>query len=70
MAEKDNARIDGRRHCRDCNWPIVFICCNIPEKPYSEWDWWLYCSKPTCKNHVGEGVFQDTPTWCVVTAVD
>jgi hypothetical protein len=50
-------------HCRDCGWPIIFMCCNVDKKPYNEHDWWEYCSNPTCKNHEGESVFQNTLEW-------
>ncbi|WP_426770820.1 hypothetical protein [Enterobacter cloacae complex sp. 363J6] len=32
---------------------------NIDKPPYDEWDWWIYCSNKTCKNHEGEGKFQN-----------
>lgn len=58
--------IKEKNRCKDCKWPIVFSLCNdglMETKPYSEWDWWLYCSNKTCKNHAGEGFFQSTPEW-------
>jgi hypothetical protein len=45
--------------CKDCGWPIIDMCCNVSKLPYSEWDWWMYCSNPTCKNHKGEGIAQN-----------
>lgn len=54
-----NISIKGQ--CKDCLWPIVVCLCNDEmgaKKPYSEWDWWHYCSNKGCKNHKGEGVFQ------------
>jgi hypothetical protein len=52
-------------HCQSCNWPIIDICCNTGVKPWDDWDWWQYCSNPSCKNHPGEGVFQNTPDWII-----
>ena len=45
--------------CKDCGWPIVDMCCNVPGDPFDDWDWWMYCSNPTCKNHAGEGMAQN-----------
>lgn len=45
--------------CKDCGWPIVDLCCNgdlALKEPYDEWDWWMYCSNPVCKNHAGHGI--------------
>lgn len=53
-------------YCVDCGWPVVFACCNHPFtefKDASEWDWWVYCSDKGCKNHDGEGIFQNKPDW-------
>lgn len=52
--------------CSDCGWPIIDVCCNdefVKHKDAIEWDWWQYCSNKGCKNHDGEGVFQNNPTW-------
>lgn len=52
--------------CNNCGWPVIFVCCNgemASNKPYSEWDWWNYCSNKTCINHTGKGVFQNKPEW-------
>lgn len=53
-------------HCSDCGWPIISACCNHPFTLYKDsdkWDWWFYCSNKSCKNHDGEGVFQNNPEW-------
>ena len=46
--------------CADCSWPVIDCCCN---DEWGDWDWWQYCSNKGCKNHAGEGVFQDSPPW-------
>lgn len=46
--------------CKDCGWPLIDICCNVIDEPYVDWDWWIYCSNPTCKNHKGEGLAQNS----------
>jgi hypothetical protein len=51
--------------CRECGWPVVDACCNSSPAPWDGWDWWYYCSNKGCRNHVGEGVFQETPEWVV-----
>jgi hypothetical protein len=54
------------RRCVSCGWGIVLIVCTdgLEEiEPYSGWDWWIYCSKPICENHVGEGVDAVAPGW-------
>lgn len=54
------------KFCVSCNWPIVFACCNDSFREFkdaAEWDWWVYCSNKGCKNHDGEGIFQDLPVW-------
>lgn len=54
--------------CGDCGWPIVDACCNGLFCSYADaarWDWWVYCSNKGCKNHNGNGVFQDKPNWVV-----
>lgn len=53
-------------HCKDCGWPVIHACCNDDFQKHKDaktWDWWLYCSNKGCKNHEGEGVFQDWPDW-------
>jgi len=53
-------------HCKDCGWPVIDACCNdefAKFKDAAKWDWWQYCSNKGCKNHDGEGVFQNTPDW-------
>jgi hypothetical protein len=49
--------------CKDCGWPIIDMCCNLDKSPYDNWDWWMYCSNPTCKNHQGEGISQNECTF-------
>lgn len=59
----DSASILEGVHCNDCGWPIIDVCCNWE---YSKgWDWWYYCSNKGCKNHLGEGIFQNTPDWII-----
>lgn len=62
-AEYESATIRG--YCKTCGWPVVDMCCNgdVNIEPYCKWDWWLYCSNPTCENHKGEGVFQNDVKW-------
>lgn len=60
------ASILEKAFCRNCGWPIIDACCNYSFtqfKDAKDWDWWQYCSNKGCKNHDGEGVFQDTPDW-------
>jgi len=60
------ATISGKTFCKDCGWPVVDVCCNDEFQNYKDakdWDWWLYCSNKGCKNHDGEGIFQDMPEW-------
>ncbi len=61
MTKENNIVILQNSKCRDCGWPIIDMCCNDQIPPYDEWDWWQYCSNKSCKNHFGEGVFQNTP---------
>jgi len=72
MKEKpkdESAYIIENEHCKECGWPIVHTCCNDEMHDFAEqetgelWDWWLYCSNKGCKNHKGEGVFQNWPEW-------
>ncbi len=65
----NTARLRGE--CVDCGWPVIDACCNdgfldgMKDKHGEPecWDWWLYCSNKGCKNHRGEGLFQNTITW-------
>ncbi len=53
-------------HCHACGWPVVFACNNegfCMSPAHNMWDWWVYCSKKSCENHSGEGIFQDLPDW-------
>lgn len=77
MREKDEhgtASIYPNKHCSDCGWPIIFACCNdefcdyVEQKNTGVWDWWFYCSNKGCKNHEGQGVFQDLPEWVEINS--
>lgn len=65
----ESAAIEKDSYCKECHFPIVFVCCNDTMQYYAKkktgyyWDWWLYCSNKGCKNHVGEGIFQNRPDW-------
>jgi hypothetical protein len=64
----NTASIAHGQVCRDYGWPIIDVCCNgtfTEYKDAAEWDWWYYCSNKSCRNHDGEGIFQDTPEWIV-----
>ena len=53
-------------HCVTCDWPVIFSCCNdefTNFKDAKNWDWWLYCTNKGCKNHDGEGIWQNIPNW-------
>ena len=66
MNEETNVSILKGCKCRECEWPIIDVCCNGSFKKFrnaAEWDWWYYCSNKGCKNHNGEGVFQYDPDW-------
>lgn len=66
IRESGSAAMCPHAWCGDCGWPIVDACCNdglATTEPYNGWDWWMYCSNKTCKNHPGEGVFQNWPDW-------
>ena len=70
MNEDRNVSILKGCKCRECEWPIIDVCCNgsfTEFKDADKWDWWYYCSNKYCKNHDGEGVFQDDPEWVTVT---
>lgn len=61
-----NATIRQDLTCAQCGWPIVDACCNdsfCNFQDAAEWDWWYYCSNKGCKNHEGEGVSQNFPSW-------
>ena len=70
-ADYDTASILDGVHCKDCGWPIIDVCCNdnfldgVEDKDTC-WDWWYYCSNKGCKNHEGEGVFQNNVNFVVV----
>jgi len=65
---RNNSTISIRHECKDCGWPVITACCNEPFTKFKdsiEWDWWRYCSNKGCKNHDGEGVFQNNVKWAV-----
>lgn len=68
-----SAAIVKDTYCKDCRFPIVFVCCNSTMQDFaikqsgSMWDWWYYCSNKGCKNHIGEGIWQNTPDWIYKT---
>ena len=49
------------KRCKKCKWQVVFALCN--DEMACDWDYWNYCSNKGCENHVGEGIFQNTPDW-------
>ena len=58
--------IDYKLQCEECGWPIVVTCCDDNfkiRKVKIRWDWWYYCSNKGCKNHEGQGAFQNLPEW-------
>ena len=64
----DNAKILDDKICNNCNWPIVFACCNGEFQNFKDaahWDWWYYCSNKGCKDHDGEGIFQNDLDWVI-----
>jgi hypothetical protein len=61
MKNVNNTAILKNAECVDCGWAIIDICCNGQDEPFALWDWWWYCSNKSCKNHFGEGVFQNIP---------
>ncbi len=72
MEAKNNlssATILENHYCSDCGWPVIDACCNDKFGEFAEretgvlWDYWNYCSNKGCKNHIGEGIFQDLPKW-------
>lgn len=63
--EYSSASISGK-HCTDCGWPVVEVCCNgnfLDKISEDVWDWWVYCSNKSCVNHEGEGQFQNSIHW-------
>jgi len=66
MNKKNNITIKKGYHCKDCGWAIICACCNdefCNFRDASEWDWWCYCSNKGCKNHEGNGIFQEDSDW-------
>ena len=65
----DTAEIKENCHCGDCGWPVIDVCCNDNfldgVKDEEPWDWWYYCSNKSCKNHEGEGLWQNPIKWIV-----
>lgn len=67
-----SAKILDNVKCKDCGFPVIDACCNgsfTNFKDAGDWDWWKYCSNKGCKNHEGQGVFQDIPEWIESTIV-
>lgn len=65
-AEYCTSKLLEKAWCKDCGWPVVSCCTNWDTKVFSDsgyWDWWFYCSNKACKNHHGEGVFQNDVKW-------
>lgn len=65
-AEGCTSRISDKVHCKECGWPVVSCCTNWDTDFFLDsegWDWWVYCSNKACKNHKGEGVFQNGVDW-------
>jgi hypothetical protein len=63
---RHDAQILKDHYCKDCGWPVIFVCCNdemAVAAPYALWDWWYYCSNKACGRHSGDGVFQNAPEW-------
>ena len=64
----NSAKIEKNPYCKECHFPVVFVCCNGTMADFSlnkdgPWDWWLYCSNKGRKNHEGEGIFQNNVKW-------
>lgn len=61
MKKQDSsASISPIYYCKNCEWPVVFACCNNEFRNYKDagkFDWWLYCSNKGCENHDGEGTY-------------
>lgn len=56
---KSDATMPGNV-CKDCGYPIVDVLCNHPFSEYSDaknFDYWVYCSNKSCKNHDGAGYY-------------
>lgn len=60
-----SSKLHSKVGCKDCGWPVIECCCNneMSSGEWGSWDWWMYCSNKGCKNHKGEGIFQDKPDW-------
>lgn len=68
-AKKNQVNFYENAYCEDCGYPILFACCNFPFSDFKnakESDYWVYCSNKCCKNHEGEGIWQDIPDWISV----
>ena len=66
----ETASISGFNNCKSCGWPIVHVCCNGTFQNFKDaesYDYWMYCSNKSCKNHDGEGISQSYPEWCKIT---
>lgn len=52
--------------CKECGEIIIFQANNTQIARFEGWDWFVYCANKECENHVGEGIFQDTPAWVFI----
>lgn len=62
-ADYDTITILEKCWCKECGWPVIDACCNWDYEKSKGWDWWVYCSNKSCKNHEGEGSFQNDIEW-------
>lgn len=54
-----NARVLENAECIECAWPVILVYRTealFEKRPYMYYDYWMYCSNPTCVHHQGEGV--------------
>jgi len=57
--------------CRACGSPVSEYASNEdlkrvrPEADAEGWDWWVACDNEDCKNHYGEGQFQNDIEWMI-----
>ena len=43
--------VEGR--CKECGYPVILDSGKIDEIPNDYGDYHIYCSNPSCKNHIG-----------------
>lgn len=67
ISEKDFIGVYGI--CKICGNDVYDYTCNkdliLQRREGCEWDWWVSCSNETCRNHYGEGIFQNDPEWII-----